>query len=131
MFGYDISIISFDKLISKYDRNVFLSIDIEGGEYKILEKIINNTDKITGLSMEFHFVNENLDIIETFIKKIDLNLIHIHINNFGPIINGIPKSIELSFSSSNVNSFKKPLSLPNEFDKKNNPEGYDYKLSFK
>jgi len=130
MFGYQISTISFDELISKYHKNVYLSIDIEGGEYKILEKIIKNTDKISGLSIEFHFVNENLDTIQNFIEKINMNLIHLHINNFGPIINGIPQTIELSFTCSDVNNFTEPVTLPNKLDKKNDSEGYDYKLTF-
>lgn len=74
-------------------------------------------------------------MIESFIKKIDLVLIHTHVNNFGPILNGVPSVIELSFSKLlEKNSFEdKQLvnNLPINLDQPNNVDSIDYLVSFK
>ena len=46
-------------------NNIFLKIDIEGFEYRILDQILINQDKIQGLVIEFH----NCDLFEDKIIK--------------------------------------------------------------
>ena len=78
---------------------VFLKIDIEGDEYKILDEIIDISKQINSLVIEFHNIHEHMNLIEKFIKnnKI-LKLIHIHANNFAGINNeGDPNVLELTF----------------------------------
>ena len=40
---------------------LFLSIDIEGSEYDILQYLHELTDNLVGLNIEFHNVDKNLD----------------------------------------------------------------------
>ena len=64
-----IFIYQFKDIVSNSHENVFLSIDIEGSEYDILQHLHELTDNLVGLNIEFHNVDKNLDKIEKFIKK--------------------------------------------------------------
>ena len=65
-------IYSLDTILKKISiKKIFLKIDIEGDEYKILDQIIKNSENLTGLVIEFHNVSRNIiNTIETFIKKL-------------------------------------------------------------
>ena len=134
-YGYEPKFIDFNDIISHKLNSVFLSIDVEGSEYELLEDICDFSKNLTGLNIEFHNVQDNLVKIKSFIKKLDLLLVHTHINNFGHIVNGIPSVIELSFSSnSEIDRFsnhKLTNKLPINLDKPNNPNGIDYLVTFK
>ena len=80
-------------------ENVFFKIDIEGSEYQILDQLIAMSDRITGLVIEFHEVDINIDKIESFVCKFPLNLCHMHCNNYAPLTeSSIPPSIEATFT---------------------------------
>ena len=133
-YGYKPKSIKFTDVISNNLTNVFLSIDIEGGEYDLLDDICKFSKNLTGLNIEFHSVERNLEKIQTFIKKFDLLLIHTHVNNFGPIINGTPTVIELSFSNQlklhRTENLTKTNNLPINIDQPNNSDGIDYLATF-
>ena len=115
--------ITISKILEN-QSNVILKIDIEGDEYKILNEIISNSEKITSLIIEFHNFHKNMNLIKNFIEcsKI-LKLIHIHANNFaGRNDSGDPNVLELTF----VNIDKIKLELIKT--KKNYPlRDLDYK----
>ena len=69
---------------NSYD-NVFLKIDIEGSEYRILDQLIENQKKINGLVIEFHDCDLHFDRINRFIQSFELDLVHIHVNNYSYI----------------------------------------------
>lgn len=108
---------------------IFLKIDIEGAEYRILEDILKNKEKIETIIIEFHDVDLHLNKIEDFIKKLNFKVTHIHANNYERIIDGIPLVIELTLE-------KNPLiedeyaSLPNKNDAPCNPKKNELKLNF-
>jgi len=86
----------FNKLPLK--KKIILKIDIEGDEYKILNDIKKNENRIDHLIIEFHNVCKNLNKIENFLKKNKLlKLLHIHANNYDNVIAGIPNTIEMTF----------------------------------
>lgn len=86
---------------------VFLKIDIEGSEYSILEELVLNSNKICGLVIEFHNLDFFLDKILEFTTNFDLQLVHIHGNNFGgKALLGYPLVLEMTFS-------KNPIPLSN------------------
>jgi len=127
--------ISYDDLknifIDIKNDNIFLKIDIEGSEYRILEEIIENQSRIIGLVIEFHDFDYHKNIIYDFCKKLNLSLIHIHPNNFSPKDkNGDPLVIELTFER-NPRIVDDNLVLPHELDMKNNPLESDIELTFK
>ena len=90
--------ITISKILEN-QTNVILKIDIEGDEYKILNEIIDNSEKINSLIIEFHSIHENIDLIKIFIENSkSLKLVHVHANNFaGKNDDGDPNVIELTF----------------------------------
>ena len=114
--------ITMCNVFKKTDSNkIFLKIDIEGGEYRLLDSIIENQDRLTGMVMEFHDCDLHLALIENFLSIFSLSLVNIHANNYGPIDDktGLPVSLELSFSSQAVKS-NDFCSYPNSIDQTNN-----------
>ena len=96
--------INFSELINKIKLYpVFLKIDIEGSEYRILDDILKYQDKIAGLVIEFHNVDLHKDIISDFIKKFNLSLCHIHGQNPSGTDyldkNNDPIQVEMTFSN--------------------------------
>ena len=76
--------------------DIFLKIDIEGSEYRILEEIILNSKIINGIAIEFHDADINIDKIVNFVDRLELKLVHIHPNNFAEQgANNIPSSLSL------------------------------------
>ena len=134
-YGYEPKFIEFKEIDLINTESVFLSIDIEGGEYDLLNDICSISSNLTGVNIEFHNVQDNLEKIKTFIDEFDLMLIHTHINNFGPIVKNIPSVIELSFSNqlkkNNAENYQRINKLPIDLDQPNNSGGVQYKSFFK
>jgi glycosyltransferase involved in cell wall biosynthesis len=91
-------------LLDKYN-NIFLKMDIEGGEYPWLlsidESKLNNIKQIV---IEFHGVTNNgwgcnYDDKIKCLEKLSKThyIIHAHGNNYGPTLNKIPDVIELTY----------------------------------
>ena len=98
------------------DENIFLKIDIEGWEYRILDGIIEKSNNIEGLVIEFHGVDLHRERIIGFIEKLPLNLCHIHANNAGKVDDrGDPLVLELSFTKYPAISAE-TVELPSKLD---------------
>jgi hypothetical protein len=115
-------------------ENIFLKIDIEGSEYRILDQIILHQNKIKGAVVEFHSCDLLFDRIEKFISNFDLDLIHIHVNNYSNINQlSNPDVIELTFcqkkysKKSNVENLNYPMK---DLDSPNNKNEEDPQVSF-
>lgn len=112
------------------DKRIFLKIDIEGSEYRILESILENQDRITGLAIEFHDCDLHIKKIEDFIKRFELKLIHIHANNFSLVDENsqIPHTLEMTFSRNS--ELLKNYELPHPLDMPCNPKEKEIILDF-
>lgn len=109
-------------------QNIFLKIDIERSEYRFLDDLIANQNRISGLVIEFHDCDIHLKAIEKFIKNFGLQLVHVHANNHGPIRldDGLPLVLELTFSKYGKISDK--TYLPNKLDMPNNRKKAEIEL---
>jgi len=109
---------------------IFLKIDIEGSEYRILDSIISNQQKISGLVIEFHDCDINLSKIECFIKNFNLKLVHIHANNHGlvDLDKKMPLVLELTFSK--YCELDSQLNLPHSLDMRNGTNREEINLEF-
>ena len=112
----------------------FIKMDIEGNEYRVLDDIIENQENMIGLVIEFHNCDLMSDKIRNFIEKIDLDLVHIHVNNFcSATKDNFPTVFELTFSAKQYNS-KRGINEFNFPDKKidqpNNRDEIDQKILF-
>lgn len=121
-----------DKYYSKKSsNNIFLKLDIEGSEYRILNDIITLEDYFSGIVIEFHDIDLHLDKILKFIEKLDMSLVHIHPNNYGGVDkNSNPKVVEITFSKY-PKIISKKVRLPNILDKPNGEGIQDLELKFK
>lgn len=127
--------IGFVDALKEFDSNVFFKCDIEGDEYKILDDIITNSHKFSGMVLEVHELTEykNFDTIADFVSKIRMDLVHVHINNYSYIQHGenyTPQVLELSFTSSKNVSLKRELNLPHRLDMPCNPVGKVFSIVF-
>ncbi len=103
-------------------ENIFLKIDIEGSEYRILETLIKYEYRISGLVIEFHDCDLHLDKVKKFVRESRLKLVHIHANNFAPICQRTKMPLVLEFTfSSNATTECEPT-LPNLMDMPNNSQ---------
>ena len=113
--------------------NLFFKIDIEGSEYRILSQLIKHSSHISGLVIEFHDCDLNLDKIINFVENFELQIVHIHVNNWDYISStGLPRALEITFSPKQFNSKLKdednkyPISL----DQSNVPNMKDLPIEF-
>lgn len=110
-------------------EKIFFKIDIEGSEWAILDELIAVAGRTTGLVIEFHDCDRNLQTIVDFVASYPLNLVHIHANNWADVAeSGVPQVLELSFSS----SLSGPDfgAVPHPLEQKNRLSGPDIQISF-
>ena len=110
--------------------NYFIKMDIEGSEYRCLEDLIKYQDTICGMVIEFHDVDLHLNKIEKFISRLNLNIAHIHINNWTLVgKNDLPLILEITFSR--YGKIKDRLANhPHELDSPNSSSLPDFIVSF-
>ena len=110
----------------KENKNVLLKIDIENSEYRLIDCLLKNQSKLSGLIIEFHDIDLHEKKILNFINAFELKLTHIHANNFAiPDKNGNPTVIELTFERE-PEEISSDLEIPNKLDRKNNPLKKDF-----
>ena len=81
-------------------KNIFVKMDIEGGEYALIGDLINYRDHITGMVMEFHFVNGSRQHFESAVRALQphYTIVHMHGNNHVDVGNeGLTDCLELTF----------------------------------
>lgn len=117
--------------------NIFMKIDIEGHEFKLLPRMMANgtIQNVKQLVVEFHspelykgfpeYYQGVLDVVyDDMIKTMkDLNkthrLVHMHPNNACPISNGMPTVFECTYIRSTENLPLSLESIPSKIDKPN------------
>ena len=125
-------ILELNEIINEHKayNKIFLKIDIERDEYRLLDDIVKFSDKINGLIIEFHDFDLNLEKIKNFVKSFKCDLVHIHPNNSGPIgKNGIPTIIEFSFAK-NPKVIGLRTKINHELDQPNIKNKKDIDLEF-
>lgn len=82
------------------DSQVFVKMDIEGSEYRILNDLLRHSQRIVALAVEFHDVDILPELFNSMVEKIkdDFHIVHIHSNNFGGLAPfNFPIAPEISF----------------------------------
>ena len=134
--GYDKppTFTSLDSIFKSFvdkDQKVFLKIDIEGWEYRLLDDIIKYSHNICGLAIEFHDLDIHIEKVEKFISDFSLNIAHVHCNNYALTTpQELPLVIEATFSShSEINKVSRIF--PHPFDSSNDKYKEDYQIDFR
>ena len=129
---------SIDDIFSSLKRdNIIVKIDIEGDEYKILNNVLNFSNRINALIIEFHEIDKKRNEFLSLIKEIQKNyyIIHLHGNNItGYCRDNLPKTIEFTFikiNSKDSMSLKKNKNYPiKNLDFANHPYMEDIQINF-
>ena len=114
-------------------KEFFLKIDIEGGEYRILDQIKNFAPSLNTLIIEFHDCDLHFEKIKNFINNFRLQLVHIHANNFSLInSDNCPRAVELTFCTKEFtkNSINENKKFPTLLDMPNNQLYPDLPIMF-
>lgn len=112
-------------------KKIFVKMDIEGAEYDAFDDILLNRNNITGIVLEIHFSDKNIERTVNLLSKLNRNflLLHVHGNNCARksfeasnVIGKLPYVIELTY----INKFliggyeiSKDQSHPNRLDMPN------------
>lgn len=91
-------------LVQAIDRvpegNVFVKLDIEGGEYALLGSLLARRERIAGLVMELHLIGTHEAQIWQFIKQLNTHLLtFVRANNAGGVDGiGRPRIVEMTWT---------------------------------
>jgi len=104
------------KILSALPQNSALKVDIEGGEYAILNMICANKSKLNFIIVEFHSINLNIDTIINFVKNLgsEFFISHLSLNNRTSNINLLPQTIEVTFCKASAKHDNFVYKLPND-----------------
>jgi hypothetical protein len=128
-----------DDAFSRLPANsqIFVKMDIEGGEYRVLSDLLRHSQNIVAIAIEFHDVDILPDSFNSLVEKIkrDFYVVHIHGNNMGGLAPfHFPIAPEITFLSKRF--FKTPP-LPSlleypvpELDRPNHPRLPDFTFEF-
>jgi hypothetical protein len=93
---------------------VFVKIDIEGSEYRILNDVLRHSRNIVSIAIEFHDVDILLEQFNFLVAKIkrDFYIVHIHGNNMGGLTPfHFPNAPEITFLHKRFFSASPPPSV--------------------
>jgi hypothetical protein len=114
---------------------VFVKMDIEGTEYRVLEDVVSYADRILGLAIEFHDTGPLRPVFERTMEVVRqrFEIVHVHANNFVALYrDGFPEALEITVARKDLvrgTRRRKALPLP-ELDRPNDPGRPDYRLTF-
>lgn len=86
------------------DRDVFLKIDVEGGEWQTLDTLLAQQHRIVGAAIGFHDVDEHLDLLLGFVQRAESwSIVNVAANNAGGVAHdGTPRLVEMSFARTDL-----------------------------
>lgn len=112
---------------------VFVKMDIEGAEYRVLDALLAHADRLTGLAIEFHDTGPLWSSFEQIVQRWlpRFAIVHLHVNNFLPPYDGRPDVLELTLARRDLVQTSAPrASLPIALDRPNDPSQPDYAVTF-
>lgn len=81
-------------------RKVFLKMDIEGGEYRVIRNVLRFSDRLILLVVEFHETDPYRSVFVERVREIcsNFSIAHLHANNYsGSAADGLPETLEITF----------------------------------
>lgn len=127
---------TLDKVFERTSSDkIFMKIDIEGSEYRIIDDILKYSHRITGLAIEFHDTDPLRQVFISSVRKLQeqFEVVHFHANNYAGVAEDrLPDMLELTFANkSRIQSKQKRSNLPlPQADFPCNPKLADYQIHF-
>jgi hypothetical protein len=114
---------------------VFVKMDIEGTEYRVLGDVASFADRILGLAIEFHDTGPLRPIFERTVEVLRrrFEIDHVHANNYSPVYrDGLPEALEITLARKDLVRGTRRRTEPPlpELDRPNDPGRPDYRLTF-
>jgi hypothetical protein len=82
-------------------KNIFLKMDIEGGEYTLIDDLVKFKDNIIGMATELHGFNTNRQRFYDAVTKICSQYVIVHVHaNVGVLplgVEGLTDAVEITF----------------------------------
>jgi hypothetical protein len=126
--------------ISGVGATIFVKMDIEGAEYEVLPRVLLEASAIAGFALEVHDLQRRWPEFVAVINmlKKDFCIVHVHGNNYAPLIDGtsVPSVLEITalnralMSASELASHSNRLLPDPHLDMPNWSEWPDYPLTF-
>ena len=107
------------------DRFKILKMDIEGDEYEVLPVLgCNSYFDVILVELHDYLLHQNGDQLTKIVDWSDYLIYYVNVNNYTPIVNGVPYTIELGLVKRNLLVNQIPLSKNGGFASfPNNPLG--------
>jgi len=124
-----------DVLARTNSEKIFIKMDIEGSEYRVISDLLKYSSRILGMVIEFHDTDP---LRKTFVSSVKnlmekYEIAHIHGNNFGYVsIDNVPESMEITFIRKEFafyNGRRTKLPIPG-LDRPNSPTNPDFCIFF-
>jgi hypothetical protein len=112
---------------------IFLKMDIEGSEFRVLGQVLNSLNKISGLAIEFHDLDMFRDEFEKFMSTIknEFHINSLNINNFANFSKTeFPRVLEICFSRVSACNSQNDVQTNVLTCSPNNPNGPIYQIRF-
>lgn len=128
--------VTLDRVFERaQSSNIFLKVDIECAEYRIINDILKFADRIVAMAIEFHNTGPLRPVFIASVKKLQerFEIVHLHANNFGGVAaDGLPEALEITFlKRSNCKGNQKRTVLPiSSLDSPCNPSAPEYQMTF-
>ena len=104
--------IDFSEILKQHiDKKIFLKLDIEGWEYRLLPAIKEYSSLFNCVLIEFHDADLHMNEIKTFVRELNLSVVATSVNSYSSIgLYDYPTTIEVTLSGnsdfSETNSYK-------------------------
>lgn len=122
----------------KHLRPVFLKIDVEGSEYRILDDVLDNADAINAIAIEFHDLDIHGRSFNSILDDIrqKFHVVHVHANNYADLSPfNFPNALEVTFLNKRLFEQDPPASIRRYpvagLDQPNDPATPDYEFDFR
>jgi hypothetical protein len=114
---------------------VLVKMDIEGSEYRMIEQLLINSDRIIGACVEFHDTEPLRPVFDNSIDKLlgKYAIAHVHANNYGQVADDcLPEILEVTFVNHTLvkeQELRPAIYIP-ELDQPNDPSRREIAIGF-
>jgi hypothetical protein len=119
-------------------RPIFLKIDIEGSEYRIMDDVLDNADIIGAIAIEFHDLDISPERFNETVAALreKFHVVHLHANNYADLSPfDFPGAVEITFLNKALLTQEPVISAQRYplagLDQPNDPAMPDYEFHFR
>lgn len=92
--------VNFEDILEEYSKkSIFLKLDIEGWEYRLLSIILRRVSTFKSIVIEFHDADLHIREIINFAQKTNMDIVSLSVNSYSSLgVSQYPTTIEVTFS---------------------------------